>query len=299
MPDIDGPKRCSTSSISRCGSPEPPKPIADRRLRISSKSNCGCSSTCMIIDGAAWKAVTRWSRIISIARAGSHLCTNTRRRPLTSALSNCACSPLTWNSGTAVRIVGASPRLSSSATTPGEEIADSAAMNSMLYSAWHTARCVDSTALAREVEPEVNSSSPGSLGPSCTGGGPSRWVASSADSECRPEPAAGSASHRMVAGASSASLAPMRLTRSASASSTLGCTSASAALSSACRPKLLIGAGTAPASAAPMKATAHSGRLRIAMATRSPGCTPNCSRSAQASESAAANRRSNDQVSPS
>jgi hypothetical protein len=71
-----------------------------------------------------------------------------------------------------------------------------------------------------------------------------------------------------------------------------------ASLNSSRCPKLLIGAGTAPTSTEAANATAHSGRLRIAMATRSPGRMPPsaCMRPARAST--AAKKRSKLQRSP-
>jgi hypothetical protein len=90
----------------------------------------------------------------------------TRRRPLRRVVSNCACRPLTWNSGTTVSVAGASARAISVATASGEVMPDKAPMKSMLKTAWQTARCDDCTALGRAEAPEVNSSSAGSSG--CT-----------------------------------------------------------------------------------------------------------------------------------
>ena len=88
-----------------------------------------------------------------------------------------------------------------------------------------------------------------------------------------------------------------RAWRSGSQNSTLGARSASAACSSSRSPKLLSGAGIAPSRAVATKATAHSGRLRMAIATRSPGHTPAlCSQLATAS--ASAKKRVKVQVSP-
>ena len=70
-----------------------------------------------------------------------------------------------------------------------------------------------------------------------------------------------------------------RAARSASTKSTTEPESASPYSSSGPVHHAFSGTTTAPAAVAPQKASDHSGKLRMAMATRSPGCTPKRSRS--------------------
>ena len=66
----------------------------------------------------------------------------------------------------------------------------------------------------------------------------------------------------------------VRSTRSGSATSTLAPESSRPKSSSSSVHHALSDTDTAPIEVAAAKLTTHSGRLRIAIATRSPGCTP-------------------------
>ncbi|MNN89600.1 hypothetical protein D3C81_2074380 [compost metagenome] len=85
----------------------------------------------------------------------SHLYISNSRRPLRSANRNWACRPLTWNSGTAIRLVGAKPLLITAPMRSGEVMAQNMPWNSSAASAWQTARWLDNTPLARLVVPDV------------------------------------------------------------------------------------------------------------------------------------------------
>ncbi|MNH09193.1 hypothetical protein D3C79_686380 [compost metagenome] len=99
--------------------------------------------------------VQRSSRIRSNALSTSHLYISNKRLPLRSPSKNCACRPLTWNSGTAIRLVGARPLAITAWIRSGELTAQNADWNSSAASAWQMARWLDSTPLARLVVPEV------------------------------------------------------------------------------------------------------------------------------------------------
>ncbi|MOA00275.1 hypothetical protein D3C78_1196310 [compost metagenome] len=140
------------SSPGLAAAPPSPRP---NRLAVASLAKRGEASSCCIIAGEPLNWVQRSRSIRSRARSASHLYISTRRRPPRRASRNCACRPLTWNSGTAIREVGAKPLSSSARMRPGELIAAKAPWNSRAASAWHTARWVDSTPLGLLVVPEV------------------------------------------------------------------------------------------------------------------------------------------------
>ena len=159
-----------------------------------------------------------------------------------------------------------------------------APMKSMLYKAWHTARWLDKTPLAWLLAPEVNSTNAGSVAVSCggTSAGPPGAI-SALQSTAPPGP-----STTVVVQLAGRLRPAKRSRRSWSHTSQRGCRSCKLALSSSPKPKLFSGAGMAPTSATAANATAHSGRLRKAIATRSPGCRPCscCRRPAMASTAA-------------
>ena len=91
-------------------------------------SKLGSASSCITIDGAPlnWVIFSFW--MSSSASAGLQRRMNTSRRPWRMDASSCACRPLTWNSGTAVSVVGWSLRAIMVATRSGEVIAEMAPM---------------------------------------------------------------------------------------------------------------------------------------------------------------------------
>ncbi|MNT24617.1 hypothetical protein D3C72_1601000 [compost metagenome] len=90
------------------------------RLAVCGPAKRGEASNCCIITGAPLNWVQPSSRIRFKACSTSHLYISTRRRPARRARRNCAYKLLRWNNGTAIKVVGAKPLLTTTLIRSGE-----------------------------------------------------------------------------------------------------------------------------------------------------------------------------------